>query len=122
MEINMELNLQDMNAYLRDLYATYPKIGPTYPEAGSTKQTKAPIAKAYKLDQVIENIKAGDYIVGSFSADSGLSFSATPALHSTAEAARAECKRLARISPGKLYIFVMLTGAEMVPTVTSVSV
>lgn len=74
------------------------------------------------LESVLNNIKANLFIVGSFSTTSGLSFTGSPVLHPTAEAARAECKRLANNMPGKLYLFVKLSGAELVPVQKSVSV
>lgn len=112
-----KLNLQDMNAYLQDLYASYP-------EAEPAKQAKVaePIQKAYNLNNVIDHIKAGQYMVGSFTPSKGLSFSATPAIHNTEASARKECYRLAQVNPGSLYLFVKLCGGEMVPTVSNVSV
>ena len=69
----------------------------------------------------ISAIRAKQFIIGSISANGGISFSLTPAVHNTATEARKECKRLAQLSSGKMYFFVQLSGAEMVP-VTSVSI
>ena len=78
--------------------------------------------KAANINAAIDHIKHGRFIVGSFSADLGLSFSETPAVHFDSGSARKECKRLAAMHPGKLFLFVKLSGAEMMPTVQSVSV
>ena len=66
----------------------------------------------------INAIKANAFIIGSVDSQGYLSFAATPTTHATAASARTECRRLAKTYPGKLYIFVQLTGAEMVPTNT----
>lgn len=63
----------------------------------------------------IEATKCGAYIVGSVSPDGALSFSSNPAVHGGAQAARAECSRLSDLNPGKLYIFVKLTGGQIRP-------
>lgn len=57
-------------------------------------------------------VKARRYIVGSIFAAGELSFSVNPAIHFSANAARSECARLARLNPGKTYIFAQLVGAE----------
>ena len=90
--------------------------------ASIAKAPKQAVDKVYNINSAIDHIKNRRFIVGSFSADLGLSFSETPAIHFDAAAARSECRRLARMNPGKLYLFVQLVGAEMVPTVQAVSV
>lgn len=72
--------------------------------------------------QFVISVKRNNFIIGSVSADGTLSFSNNPMLHVTASAARAECARLARINPGKLYIFVQLAGGELVPVMSTVSI
>lgn len=68
---------------------------------------------------LISAIKIRSFIVGSQDPVTGsISFAAHPATHSTSSAARTECKRLAAMSPGKLYLFVELVGAELVPNNT----
>ena len=62
--------------------------------------------------------RAESYIVGSVSEAGYISFNTNPVLHSSPNSARTECKRLAGLSPGKLFVFVRLVGAEMVPTNT----
>ena len=69
----------------------------------------------------IEATKCGAYIVGSVSAAGALSFSSNPVVHNSPQAARAECSRLSDASPGKLYIFVRLTGGQIRPASTPVS-
>jgi hypothetical protein len=80
------------------------------------------VKKENSLNPVLDNIRAGHFIVGSFSTPGGLTFSSSPVLHTSADAARIECKRLASLNPGRLYLFVRLSGAELVPTQHSVSV
>jgi hypothetical protein len=73
------------------------------------------------IDNFFAGVKGKQYIVGSFSAG-GISFSATPVLHPDAVSARKECKRLAAMNPGKAYLFVQLSGAELVPTTPVISI
>lgn len=70
----------------------------------------------------IEATKCGAYIVGSVSADGALSFSSKPAVHNSPQAARAECSRLSDANPGKLYLFVRLTGGQIRPVSTPISI
>jgi hypothetical protein len=68
-------------------------------------------------------VRNKQYIVGSYNESGGISFNVAPVLHSLASQARAECKRLAKIYPGKTFLFVCLEGAEMtVPQPTTVSI
>lgn len=70
----------------------------------------------------ISAVKCTAYIVGSVANDGALSFSSAPVIHASSREARTECARLARLSPGKLYIFVQLSGGEMVPTSHTISI
>ena len=85
---------------------------------------KEPINELQIMDKIntqqeaIQQVKNGTYIIGSVGANGLVSFSATPSIQYNSQNARAECKRLAAISPGKLFIFVKLSGGEMVPTAT----
>lgn len=74
------------------------------------------------LNELLGAVRASQFIVGSFSADKGLSFSANPVFHNSPTTARTECKRLASIYPGKAFIFVKVAGAELIPTVQSISI
>ena len=70
-----------------------------------------------------EAVRNKRYIVGSYDPTSGISFSCEPVLHNFRADARAECRRLAKIHPGKTFLFVCLEGAEMtVPQPTIVSI
>jgi hypothetical protein len=60
-----------------------------------------------------EAVRNKRYIVGSYQPGVGLSFSAVPVLHNYRADARTECRRLAKLNPGKTYLFVCLEGAEM---------
>ena len=64
-------------------------------------------------------IRAKQYIVGSVCSEGTLSFSGNPVPHAGRALARAECSRLAKINPGKLYVFVCFEGAEMLPKPTA---
>lgn len=66
-------------------------------------------------------IKNGYYIVGSVSAQGNVSFADNPAIQTNHILARAECKRLAALCPGKMYTFVRLHGAEVVPVTVTTS-
>ena len=68
-------------------------------------------------------VKDNNYIVGSLDSAGALSFAANPTLHTNAHFARTECRRLAALSPGKTYVFVLLAGAERaVPQPSIVSI
>lgn len=65
--------------------------------------------------------RKGTYIVGSVDSSGGFSAAPHPVPHDTASSARMECKRLATLYPGRLYIFLQLSGAELIPN-TPVSI
>jgi hypothetical protein len=70
-----------------------------------------------------EAVRNKRYIVGSYQPGVGLSFSAIPVLHNYRADARTECRRLAKLNPGKTFLFVCLEGAEMtVPQPQTVSI
>lgn len=66
----------------------------------------------------ISAIKLGKYLVVSVSGNGDWSMSAAPSVHDNNTSARAECARLARLNPGKMYSFIKLAGAELVPANT----
>lgn len=71
--------------------------------------------KITTLNGATSAIRNQFYIVGAFSVNGGVSFSPNPTIHTSASDARLECKRLAVNTPGKLYLFVKLSGAEFAP-------
>ena len=73
------------------------------------------------IEQLIAAITSHKYIVGSFSA-TGISFAGFPAIHNSQREARAECNRLAKLHPGKMFMFVELSGAEQVPSMPTISI
>ncbi len=75
-------------------------------------------------EQILHSsIRNNEFIIGSWNPGSGISFTANPTTHYTAAQARAECKRLAKLNPGKTFVFVELSGAEkVIPQPTSVSI
>lgn len=85
---------------------------------------KEPINELQIMDKIntqqeaIKQVKNGTYIIGSVEANGLVSFSATPSIQYNSQNARAECKHLAAINPGTLFIFVKLSGGEMVPNAT----
>lgn len=67
-------------------------------------------------------VRKNYFVVGSVDDRGTMSFASNPVVHGGASAARAECARLAKLNPGKLYIFVQLAGGEMVPATQTVSI
>lgn len=68
-------------------------------------------------------VRNKQYIVGSFSPNTGMSFPTEPTVQYSSMQARAECKRLAKLHPGKTFVYVQLQGAEMtVPQPQTVSI
>jgi len=58
-------------------------------------------------------VRNKQYIVGSFAPGAGVSFNPTPTVQYSIGQARTECKRLAKLYPGKTFFFVKMEGAEM---------
>ena len=73
-------------------------------------------------NKAITAIKQGQYIIGSVDSQGNMSFANNPVPHAYDYQARAECKRLALLSPGKMFFFAELTGGEMTPTVSTISI
>ena len=70
-----------------------------------------------------DSVRNKQYIIGSYTENGGISFAMQPTIkHSTAQA-RAECRRLAKLHPGKTFFYVQLQGAEMtVPRPNTISI
>lgn len=66
----------------------------------------------------LQAVKQHDIIIGSFDSNGFFSAAQNPSPHPTVVEARTECKRLARLTPGKAFVFLTLSGAEMVPVQT----
>lgn len=75
-----------------------------------------------KQEIALANVRNGKYIVGSIDIERGLSFNSNPATHDTPQTARTECARLAKMYPGKAFVFVKMAGAELVPVSQTVSI
>lgn len=58
-------------------------------------------------------IRNKQYIIGSFNPATGTSFNTTPTVQYSMMQARSECRRLAKLYPGKTFFFVKLEGGEM---------
>jgi hypothetical protein len=68
-------------------------------------------------------VRGNQYLIGSFHPTMGLSFNGAPTVQYSPAQARTECKRLAKLYPGKTFVYVKLCGAEMVfAQPTSVSI
>lgn len=61
-------------------------------------------------------VRGKQYIIGSYNPNMGVSFTANPTVQYSMMQARGECRRLARLHPGKTFFFVKLEGAEMTVT------
>ncbi len=70
------------------------------------------------LDAGLQAVREGKIVVGSIDANGNFSMSASPVAHSFPSEARAECRRLAKLYPGKAFIMLTLEGAELVPHTT----
>lgn len=68
--------------------------------------------------KALQNVSARNYIVGSIDTYGRWSFSGEPAFHGTETEAKREADRLARITPGKAYVYVKLAGALVTSQVT----
>jgi hypothetical protein len=82
------------------------------PEQFTIKQTTMHNNKLQNKQQLTAAVIGVNYVIGSFTETQGLSFSNFPAVHYSAQAARAECKRLAAQNPNKTYVFAQLLGGE----------
>jgi hypothetical protein len=68
-------------------------------------------------------VRNKQYIIGSFTDGTGVSFATNPTVQYGAMQARAECRRLAKLHPGKTFVFVRFEGAEMtVPRPNTISI
>lgn len=68
--------------------------------------------------QVLDAVREHKYLVLTSDKEGDMSVAACPVAHTSEDSARKECRRLARISPGKAFIIVELAGAELIPTDT----
>lgn len=82
---------------------------------------KQKMEKMTNQNHALNSVRNGGFIICSIDKSGNLSFALNPIVHSDANAARAECRRLAGINRGKAFIFVKLSGAELVPD-TAISI
>ncbi len=68
-------------------------------------------------NEALSAVRARKFVVGSVSDLGSFSMSINPYTHPTLALAKAEARRLSRITPGKLYVVMQLAGGEMVPNV-----
>ena len=94
----------------------------------TSKELEALLSETYKMKQentqenFINAVRNHSFIVGSVDTNGFVSFSTTPVIHTSRTSVRDEAKRLAKMSPGKLFTFVELSGAEMVQLQPSISI
>ena len=114
--MNKDEKLEQFNDILAAL--NLPRIEVTDKPKYTLRKEGTQIVDRTKQEAALDQVRQGGFIVGSIDTIGSISFSSNPVVHSTATQARAECARLARIHPGKAFVFVKLAGAEMVPTAT----
>ena len=88
----------------------------------NNKEQNKMTARINTISTATTAVRAKGYIVGSVSDGGDVSFSANPVVHYSPVDARNECKRLARENHGKMFVFVQLSGAEMVPVASGLSI
>ena len=94
------------------------KDGPKY----TLRKEGTQVEHRTQQDRSLDSVRNGMFIIGSVDALGAVSFASNPMVHADATTARAECKRLAGLNPGKAFIFVKLSGAELVPSQRSLSI
>lgn len=75
--------------------------------------------KITSLTQAMNTIRARMFIVASVDENGHFSMSASPAYHASLALAKGEARRLAKLTPGKMYVPMQLTGGEMLPKVVN---
>lgn len=68
--------------------------------------------------EAVSATRVQKYVIMSSGVNGDFSMSVSPTPQNSATEARAECQRLAKINPGKLFIFAKLSGGELVPANT----
>lgn len=71
--------------------------------------------KIASQSQAMNVIRARMYVVASVDENGYFSMAASPVPHATAAIAKSESRRLAKLSPGKVYVAMQLVGGEMLP-------
>lgn len=70
----------------------------------------------------IQAVRTSGLFIGSVDASGNFSVASNPTIQLNGTEARAEAKRLAKTNPGKLFFIGQLRGAELVPTVATLSI
>ena len=70
----------------------------------------------------ISATRGNNYVIMSCDSNGNMSMAANPVVHYASASARAECARLAKINPGKLFVYAKLAGGEMVPFSNTISI
>jgi len=90
-------------------------------EAAMYEEPKEPIYELNDMEkinsqaQAMNVIRARMYVVASVDENGYFSMAASPVPHSTLAIAKVEARRLAKLSPGKMYVPMQLVGGEMLP-------
>lgn len=64
----------------------------------------------------IAAVRSRKFVIASISSDGELSVAANPVLHNAWALAKAECARLAKLNPGKAFVYMQFSGGELAPT------
>lgn len=70
----------------------------------------------------VSAVRGNNIVLMSCDSQGVMSMASSPAVHYTPASARAECARLAKINPGKLFVYAKLAGGEMVPFSNTISI
>lgn len=75
-----------------------------------------------KFNTQIEGISAvrnRRFVVASIDVNGNLSVAANPVLHDTWNLAKNEASRLAKMNPGKAFVYMQFIGGELAPTMST---
>lgn len=83
---------------------------------------KPKMTKLTSQADAVQAVRASGLFIGSVDASGNFSMASNPTIQLNGTEARAEAKRLAKVNPGKLFFIGQLRGAELVPTVATLSI
>lgn len=85
-------------------------------------EKEKPMTKLTTQAAAVAAIRQSDMFIGSVDTAGNFSMASNPTIQLNGIDARAECKRLAKVNPGKLFFIAQLRGAEMVPVAPTLSI
>lgn len=83
---------------------------------------KPKMTKLTSQADAVQAVRASGLFIGSVDASGNFSVASNPTIQLNGTEARAEAKRLAKTNPGKMFFIGQLRGAELVPTVATLSI